>query len=102
MNICVLGLWHLGSVISASVASKGHKVIGIDDNTKKKCFKNKIRVKLLDNNYLTAHLIHWVPSDGYFFVTQDKFWDKFDNENNNNLDEKSELNNKITPPFPPE
>jgi UDPglucose 6-dehydrogenase len=34
MNICVLGLWHLGSVISASVASKGHKVIGIDDNTK--------------------------------------------------------------------
>jgi hypothetical protein len=61
-----------------------------NDNTKKKCFKNKIRVKLLDNNYLTAHLIHWVPSDGYFFVTQDKFWDKFDNENNNNLDEKSE------------
>tara|TARA_B100002019_G_scaffold276367_1_gene275117 strand:- start:8034 stop:9317 length:1284 start_codon:yes stop_codon:yes gene_type:complete len=34
MNICVLGLWHLGSVISASVASKGHKVIGIDQNTK--------------------------------------------------------------------
>ena len=34
MNICVLGLWHLGSVISASVASKGHKVIGIDENTK--------------------------------------------------------------------
>ena len=33
MNICVLGLWHLGSVISASVL-KGHKVIGIDQNTK--------------------------------------------------------------------
>ena len=38
MNICVLGLWHLGSVISASVASKGHKVIGIDQNTKNAIF----------------------------------------------------------------
>lgn len=74
------------------------------NTTTRKQFKNKIRVKLIDNNYLTAHLIHWVPNDGYFFVTQDKFWDKFDNKNNNNLDEKPlpELNNKITPPFPPE
>ena len=46
-------------------------------------FKNKITIKLVDNSYITAHLIHWVPSDGYFFVTQDSFWDKFDNENNN-------------------
>jgi len=74
----------------------------LTNTTTRKQFKNKIRVKLIDNNYLTAHLIHWVPSDGYFFVTQDKFWDKFDNKNN--LDEKAlpELNNKITPPFPPE
>ena len=34
MKICVLGLWHLGSIISAAVASKGHKVIGIDEDTK--------------------------------------------------------------------
>ena len=32
MKVCVLGLWHLGSVISACIASKGHKVIGIDKN----------------------------------------------------------------------
>jgi UDPglucose 6-dehydrogenase len=30
MRVCVLGLWHLGSVISACIASKGHKVVGID------------------------------------------------------------------------
>jgi len=34
MNVCVLGLWHLGSVISACIASKGHKVVGIDENLK--------------------------------------------------------------------
>ena len=32
MKICVLGLWHLGSVISACTASKNHEVIGIDKN----------------------------------------------------------------------
>jgi len=30
MNICVLGLWHLGSVTSACLASVGHRVIGLD------------------------------------------------------------------------
>jgi len=32
MKICLLGLWHLGSVISACIASKGHHVIGVDNN----------------------------------------------------------------------
>lgn len=30
MKVCVLGLWHLGSVISACLSSVGHKVIGLD------------------------------------------------------------------------
>lgn len=30
MKICVLGLWHLGSVTAACLASVGHKVIGLD------------------------------------------------------------------------
>jgi UDPglucose 6-dehydrogenase len=42
MNVCVLGLWHLGSVISACIASKGHKVIGIDENLR--------NIKNLNNN----------------------------------------------------
>lgn len=32
MKICVFGLWHLGSVTSASLAKLGHKVIGLDFN----------------------------------------------------------------------
>jgi UDPglucose 6-dehydrogenase len=30
MRICVQGLWHLGSVISAGLASLGHEVVGLD------------------------------------------------------------------------
>ena len=30
MNICVVGLWHLGTVIAAGLASIGHEVIGLD------------------------------------------------------------------------
>lgn len=31
MNICVIGLWHLGSVTAACLASVGHDVIGFDN-----------------------------------------------------------------------
>jgi len=30
MKICVLGLWHLGSVTAACLASLGHRVVGVD------------------------------------------------------------------------
>jgi UDPglucose 6-dehydrogenase len=30
MNICVAGLWHLGAVTSACLASFGHRVVGLD------------------------------------------------------------------------
>jgi UDPglucose 6-dehydrogenase len=32
MKICVFGLWHLGSVISACLAKLGHTVVGLDFN----------------------------------------------------------------------
>ena len=32
MKVCVMGLWHLGSVTSACLASVGHDVIGLDFN----------------------------------------------------------------------
>lgn len=33
MKICVLGLWHLGSVTAACLASMGHEVLGLDTDT---------------------------------------------------------------------
>jgi len=38
MKICVFGLWHLGSVISACLAKLGHTVVGLDFN--KDCITN--------------------------------------------------------------
>jgi UDPglucose 6-dehydrogenase len=34
MNVCVYGLWHLGSVTAACLASLGHQVVGLDPNQK--------------------------------------------------------------------
>ena len=30
MNVCVLGLWHLGTVTAACLAAAGHRVTGVD------------------------------------------------------------------------
>jgi len=35
MKICVLGLWHLGTVTSACLASWGHEVVGLDFEVEK-------------------------------------------------------------------
>jgi UDPglucose 6-dehydrogenase len=32
MNVCVVGLWHLGSVTAACLASMGHRVVGLDSD----------------------------------------------------------------------
>jgi UDPglucose 6-dehydrogenase len=32
MKVCVVGLWHLGCVTAACLASAGHDVVGVDDN----------------------------------------------------------------------
>ena len=32
MKVCVHGLWHLGTVTSACLASVGHEVIGLDED----------------------------------------------------------------------
>ena len=34
MKICVLGLWHLGTVTAACLASGGHHVVGLDYDEK--------------------------------------------------------------------
>ena len=48
MNICVFGLWHLGSVISACIASKDHEVIGIDENINNVKNLNKNKAPILE------------------------------------------------------
>ena len=30
MNVCVFGLWHLGTVTAACLAAAGHQVVGLD------------------------------------------------------------------------
>jgi hypothetical protein len=49
-----------------------------NEDVKGRCFKNKVNVVLADNSTITAHIIHWVKSDGYFCITIDNFWDQFD------------------------
>ena len=34
MNVCVVGLWHLGTVIGACLASVGYEVVGLDFDSK--------------------------------------------------------------------
>src|ERR1700737_2259717 len=41
MNICVLGLWHLGSVTAAGLAALGHRVVGLDFNEARVADLNK-------------------------------------------------------------
>ena len=45
---------------------------------KHRSFRNKVNVKLIDNTFKNAHIIHWCPSGGYFCITFNKFWDQFD------------------------
>jgi UDPglucose 6-dehydrogenase len=39
VNVCVAGLWHLGSVTAACLASAGHDVVGYDANESKPIFE---------------------------------------------------------------
>jgi UDPglucose 6-dehydrogenase len=34
MKVCVLGLWHLGTVIAACLAEGGHQVVGLEFDAK--------------------------------------------------------------------
>ena len=47
-------------------------------NAKCRILKNKVNVKLIDGSRINAHIIHWNPSNGYFCITLDSFWDNFD------------------------
>ena len=46
-----------------------------------KKLKNKENVILSDGTRKYGHIIHLVRSKGYFFITNNNFWNKFNNEN---------------------
>lgn len=53
------------------------KIIGNDQTSDHRCFKNKVLIKLLDGSEKNAHIIHWCRNGGYFCITNDSFWDQF-------------------------
>jgi UDPglucose 6-dehydrogenase len=60
MKVCVHGLWHLGSVTAASLASIGHEVVGLDYDQTVISFLNEGKAPLFepDLNPLIAEGIH--------------------------------------------
>ena len=70
MKVCVLGLWHLGSVISACIASKGHKVIGIDKNIRVIKNLNNNKAPIFEPNL--NQLIKKGLNSGNLIFTNDK------------------------------
>ena len=76
------GTWKLGLISDNKLLlnenSDFYKTVDnkISDGTHR-TFKNKVQVKLIDNTVVSKHIIHWVPSSGYFCITEDNFWDQF-------------------------
>lgn len=52
-------------------------LIGDDQTSEHRCFKNKVLIKLLDGSEKNAHIIHWCRNGGYFCITNESFWDQF-------------------------
>jgi len=48
MNVCVYGLWHLGSVTAACLAAAGHSVVGLDENAEVVAALNQGRAPILE------------------------------------------------------
>ena len=40
--------------------------------------KNKIKLKLIDDSTIYGHVIHIVPSENFFCVDTNSFWDQFE------------------------
>lgn len=84
-KVCVIGIWHLGSVVSACLADLGYFVIGVDENPKRvKDLNNGIPPifepglkELLTNNIAlkklsySTDLNHAVEGASYILITFD-------------------------------
>lgn len=49
------------------------------ENESYRSFKNKVSVLLCDGKKVNKHIIHWVESEGWFCITNEIFWDQFEN-----------------------
>ena len=91
MKICVIGLWHLGLVTTASLAKLGNKVTSIDDEdltNRLKNFdlpiqeKNLLRyLKKYKKNINFRPIKKNFPKDKVFWITYDTKLDQKDNVN---------------------
>jgi len=69
MNICVFGLWHLGTVTAACLASSGRQVIGLDFDAQVIDALNKDRAPLFEPGL--EELLHAGLSAGHLRFTTD-------------------------------
>lgn len=85
MNVCVQGLWHLGSVTAACLASVGHDVAGLDPDQKTIDGLNQGKAPLLEpglDNLLTSGIakgcLRFTTSITDAVIGAEVFWVTFD------------------------
>lgn len=84
-KVCVIGIWHLGSVVSACLADSGYSVVGVDKDAKKvedlnsgiapifELGLNELVVNNINSNRLSysSDLSHALKGSGYILITFD-------------------------------
>ena len=81
------GVWEIGLISDNpgldNIESDYYKTVKRENkletqNSDHRCFKNKVLIKLLDGSEKSAHIIHWCVNGGYFCISNDCFWDQFE------------------------
>jgi hypothetical protein len=81
------GVWEIGLISDNpgldNIESDYYKTVKRENkletqNSDHRCFKNKVLIKLLDGSEKTGHIIHWCVNGGYFCISNDCFWDQFE------------------------
>ena len=78
------GEWEIGfinrnpEIINKKNENYYHNETDKISNSIIRTFNNKVNVLLVNGQTVFAHIIHWNPTDGYFIVSFNKFWDRFD------------------------
>ena len=85
MKICVQGLWHLGTVTAACLASVGHNVVGLDDDLNNINDLNHGKAPLLEpgldkmiQNEINEGHLHYTQNSVEAVGDADVLWVTFD------------------------